>query len=676
VPCLPDRGASPYEMTAPVLSERQRAALAAICETLVPSVARPDDPHGFFAASADGTDLVPRVERLIGMLADPLDRLRLRGLLSALGTFGGNLLTSGRLRSLQAMDLGAREAVLRGWADSGIQLRRAGFQALKRLVHVGYYAWPTAGQSHPAWRHVGYPGPLPPPVTGFTPLPTLPVERDTTLECDVVVVGSGAGGGVVAGLLAEAGKSVVVLEKGENPTVERFTQVEGDMLNVFYLDAGLMMTQSGSLPILAGSALGGGTVINYTTSFPLPEATRAEWAQRSGLGVFTSPAFDAALRRVSERVGVTTEFSDPAPRDQILERGCRALGWHVDVIPRNVRRCQQGLECGYCGYGCRHGAKGSPAATYLADAARAGARLVVRCEADRVLTQRGRATGVVGRVRQRDGTFVSLTVRARAVVVACGSIYTPAVLARSGVSNPNVGRGLRLHPATAVAGIFPERVEPWTGSIQTRYSDRFADQHEGYGVKFETAPMHFALPASAFGWEGAARYKDDIAKLGHLSIVGVLLRDRDPGRVHVSRGGRPRVHYELSPFDIEHLRQGLRGAAQLLAAAGATELFSVQQPPTRSRPGGTGWLERFGDAMDARGYGRCRMSFITFHQMASCAMGADPAASVVGETGESHDVKGLYVADASTFPASSGVNPMITIMAIADQVAGAMIQSW
>jgi long-chain-alcohol oxidase len=662
-------------MTTPGLSERQRAALAAICDTLVPSVPRADDPHGFFGASHEGTDLVPRVERLIGLLEDPLDSMRLRLLLTALGTGGGNLLTSGSFRSLQAMDLAAREAVLRGWAESGIQLRRAGFQALKRLVHVGYYAWPTDGRSHPAWRHVGYPGPLPPPETGFAPLPTLPVERDLTLDCDVVVVGSGAGGGVVAGLLAEAGKSVVVLEKGENPTTERFTQVEGDMLNTFYLDAGLMMTQSGSLPILAGSALGGGTVINYTTSFPLPEPTRAEWARRSGLGLFTSPAFDASLRRVSERVGVTTEYSDPAPRDQLLEKGCRALGWHVDVIPRNVRQCKQGLECGYCGYGCRHGAKGSTAATYLADAANAGARLVVRCEVDRVLTQAGRATGAVGRVRRADGTTVNLTVRARKVVVACGSIYTPALLARSGLANANIGRGLRLHPATAIAGIFPERVEPWTGSIQTRYSDQFADQHDGYGVKFETAPMHFALPASAFGWEGAARYKEDIGKLGNLSIVGVLLRDRDAGRVATSRAGRPRVHYELSPFDIEHLRQGLRGAARLLAAAGATEIFSVQQPPARGTPGGTGWLARFGDAMDARGYGRCRNSFITFHQMASCAMGADPATSVVGETGESHDLKGLYVADASTFPTSSGVNPMITIMAIADHVAGAMLRT-
>lgn len=656
-------------MTAPTLSRRQRAVLEAICATLVPAVPAEDDPAGFFAASHEEAHLLGRVERLIGTLADPRDRLRLRVLLEALGSRLANLATAGRFEPFQRMDAATREAVLRAWADSGSQLRRAGFQALKRLVHVGYYAWPADDGSHPAWRAVGYPGPLPRPDTTFTPLPTFAVDRDTTLDCDVVVVGSGAGGGVVAGLLAESGRSVVVLEKGENPTPERFTQVEGDMLNAFYLDGGLMMTQSGSMPILAGSALGGGTVINYTTSFPLPASTREEWARRSGLDLFTDARFDESVGRVSARIGVTTARSDPAPRDQLLESGCRALGWHVDVIPRNVRDCKQGLECGYCGYGCRHGAKGSTAATYLADAARQGARLIVRCDVDRVIVRAGRVAGAVGRVRRPEGGTVTLTVRARTVAVACGSIGTPALLTRSGLTNPAIGRGLRLHPATAIAGIFPDRVEPWTGSMQTRYSDQFADLREGYGVKFETAPIHFALPASAFGWEGARRYKEEIARLGHLSIVGAVLRDRDPGRVVTGRDGRPRVHYEVSAFDAANLRAGLLGAAQVLAAAGARELFSIQQPPVRCRPGTGDWLAAFGAAMDARGYDRCRMAFITFHQMGSCAMGADPRTSVVDGTGRSHEVEGLYVTDASTFPASSGVNPMLTIMAIADHVA-------
>ncbi len=657
------------------LSANQRAVLAAVCETLLPEIRRDDDPGGLFAAGARAARTAERVERLIASLPDPADRSRLGLLLSGLGSPAANLLLSGRFASLQAMDGPAREATLRGYATSSIPLRRAGFQALKRLAHVAFYCWPMNGNGHPAWRAAGYPGPLPQPAGSVPPLPTLAVDRDTTLECDAVVLGSGAGGGVVAGVLAAAGLSVAVLEKGPNPGSRDMTQVEGDMLDALYLDGGLIMTQSGSMPILAGSCLGGGTVINYSTSFPLPAPTREEWARLSGLPLFTGPRFEESLARVSRRVGVGTRWTTPGARDAILERGCRALGWHVDVIPRNVTDCKEGLECGFCTYGCRHGAKNSTARTYLADAAAAGARLVAHCEVQRVLVERGRATGATATVRAPGAPPRALTVRAPLVVAACGAVNTPPLLVRSGLSNPNIGRGLRLHPATAIAGIFPERVEPWTGGLQTRYSDQLADLHDGYGVKLETAPVHFALPASGFGWESAAQFKEDVGRLGHLSIVGVLLRDRDAGRIETTRAGRPRVHYEVSGFDLEHVRQGLTAAARVLAAAGATEMFSLHTPPARVRPGGDGWLERFGAAMDGRGYRYCRMSYITFHQMASCAMGADPARSVVGETGESHDVRGLYVADASAFPTSCGVNPMITIMAVADHVARAILET-
>jgi choline dehydrogenase-like flavoprotein len=170
--------------------------------------------------------------------------------------------------------------------------------------------------------------------------------------------------------------------------------------------------------------------------------------------------------------------------------------------------------------------------------------------------------------------------------------------------------------------------------------------------------------------------KDDLSRLGHLGMVGILLRDRDAGRVAVGRDGHPRVHYELSAHDVGHVRRAVRGAAELLAAAGASEIFSVQTPPARVRPGAAGWLDRFGADADRRGYTKCRMSYITFHQMASCAMGRSPATSAVGETGETHEVRDLYVADGSACVTSTGVNPMITIMAIADHVARGMIETW
>lgn len=661
-------------MTA-VLSPRQRAVLTAVCDTLLPSFDVAHDPAGFYRTGARDSDVVARAESLIGALRDPKDLGRLRFLLDVLENPFANLVFAGRFRAFTRLDAVARERLLQGFAHSRLALRRAGFQALKRLVHVAFYCWPVKDGRHPAWEQNGYPGPLPQPAAGVAPLPVRAVDKDTELEADAVVIGSGAGGGVVAGVLAEAGWRVVVLEKGGNPGAADFTQVEGEMLSRWYLDGGLIMTQSGSLPILAGSALGGGTVINYTTSFPLPEPARAEWDRRSGLALFSSARFQASLDRAAARVNVGTRWTTPGARDVLLERGCRTLGWHVAPIPRNVTDCREGLECGYCGYGCRHGAKNSTARAYLESAARHGAVLVPHCDVERVTIAAGRASGAAGWVTDAEGARHRLTVRARVVVAAAGSINTPALLRRSGLAGRRIGRGLRLHPATGVLGIMPERVEPWSGALQTRYSDQFADLGDGYGAKFETAPIHFALPASGFGWESARRHRDDIGRIANVALVGVLTRDRDAGRVAVSAEGRARVHYELSRHDVASVRRGLTGAAELLAAVGATEIVSLHTPPVRARPGERGWLERFAAQMDGRGYTKCRMSYITFHQMASCAMAADPRRGVVSETGESFELPGLYVADGSAFVTSSGVNPMITIMAIADHVAQGLVTS-
>jgi long-chain-alcohol oxidase len=655
------------------LSDRQRAVLRAVCDTLLPSIAREDDPAGYYAAGGLALDAPARVEQMLGLLANPRDRARLELLLAILDSAPANLLQGGGFRSFADMDAGTRERVLGGLAHSSVTLRRAGFQALKRLCHVAYFCWPPDGGRHPVWEATGYPGPLPEPPEPIPALPATTVGRDGDLDCDVVVVGSGAGGGVVAGLLADAGRDVVVLEKGGNPSSRDLTQVEGEMFNTLFLDRGMIMTDNGSMPILAGSCLGGGTTINWTTSFALPEAIRAEWDRRAGLTLFESTAFGEALDRVLARLDVGVRWTTPSRRDQLLEAGLRALGWPVEPIPRNVTDCREGLECGFCTYGCRHGAKNSTANTYLRDAAARGARLVPHCTVERVLVEGGRAVGVRGVVLDEDGQPHPLTVRARAVVVACGAIWTPVLLRVSGLTNAQIGRNLHLHPVTAMGAFFAERVEPWGGSMQTRYTTHVADMDgHGYGARFETGPIHFALPASAFGWANPRQLRDDVGRLAHMGHVGILLRDRDAGRVVPNRWGHPRVLYDVSRYDAAHMRRALEAAARVMAAAGAEELFTLHTPPVRCHPTGHGWLDRFMAHADGLGYRRLRMSYVSFHQMGTAAMARDPARGAVGETGESFDVRGLYVADGSTFPAPSGVNPMITIMAVADHVARAI----
>jgi choline dehydrogenase-like flavoprotein len=626
------------------LSPAALAVLRAAAATLVPD------------GAADLGDTV--AERIAG-LPRRADRAELDLLLGLLDRSIVNLLLSGIAKPFTRMSPVERERCLRGWATSRLPLRRKAFQALKRLTTVTHYTTPGAA------RAIGYPGPLGPPPNQPKPIRPLAITADTTLDCDVVVVGSGAGGGVVAGELTRAGKAVIVLEKGGYRNEADFTHLEGDALRTMYDAGGLLATRDLGLVVLQGATLGGGTVINYTTSFDTPESVRHEWSREHRLPHFEASEFMDSLRAVGARIGVNTGHATPSGRDQILIRGLERCGWHHGLLPRDVRGCSQDDSCGYCGMGCRRGAKQSTLITYLQDAAALGARIVVDCDVRRVIVERGTATGVEARV----GTH-RLQVRSTAVVVAAGSIHSPALLLRSGIQLPALGRNLALHPATAVLAQMQEPVRPWTGTVQAHYSDQFADLDRGYGIKFETAPVHPSLQALAAPWESAAGHHERMAQLPHTALVGILLRDRFGGRVTADRDGVAVVQYRLSGYDRAHLRRGIASAAELLESAGAREIWLPLARAVSYRPGApdarNDWLAR----VDAAGWGPNQLLLVTFHQMASCRMGASATTSVVDAENRVWGIRNLYVADASTFPSASGVNPMLTVMAIAHRAAG------
>lgn len=640
------------------MTPRAERALRAVCDTLVPD-GRPD--------------LAELVAARIAALPRAADRRELARLLALIESRTMNLALAAMPRPFSAMSRERRERYLGRWATSRVALLRKAFQALKRLITVAHYTAVDAAGRNPAWRAIGYPGPPAPPAlpaAGPAAIKLVPITHDTTLDCDVVVVGSGAGGGVMAALLQARGRDVVVLEKGGAYGPADFTHREGEMLARLYDAAGLLTTADLGLLILQGSCLGGGTVVNYTTSFHTPESVRHEWAVEHGVPHFGTAEFARSLDAVAERIGVNVGHNAPSGRDRCLIRGLEGLGWHHGLLPRNVRACTQDDTCGFCGYGCRSGAKQSTLVTYLADAATRGARIVVHADVDRVMLERGRAVGVRAVVRDpASSARAALTVRARQVVLAAGSVHSPAILLRSGVALPALGRYLALHPATAVFGLMDEEIRPWTGTVQAHYSDQFADLDRGYGFKFETAPLHPALAALAAPWESAAGHREVMARLPRTTLVGILLRDRVGGRVTVDRDGRPVVHYRLSRYDAGHLRRGLIGAAEVLEAAGAREIWAPASRWVAYRPDGPGargdWVRR----LDASGYGPNQLLLATFHQMASCRMGSSRGTSVVDPDNAVWGVPGLYVADASVFPSASGVNPMLTIMAIAHRAA-------
>jgi choline dehydrogenase-like flavoprotein len=414
-------------------------------------------------------------------------------------------------------------------------------------------------------------------------------------------------------------------------------------------------------------------VVNYSTSFPTPPAVLAEWAAVSGVDAFVSGEVAASLDAVAARLGVTDTQSGPGARDRLLERGLEGLGWQVGPLPRNVRGCPQDAGCGWCGFGCRAGAKQSTLVTYLEDAEAAGARLVVGADARRVLVEpargdghrTGRATGV----EARTAAGHRLVVRARAVVAAAGAVETPALLLRSGLGG-QVGRHLHLHPGTAAVGVFDEPVRWWEGTLQARYSTQPREWLGPYAPIFETVPVHPGTAAVALPWRSAAEHRALMERSAQLSLVGVLGRDRGAGRVRVDGDGNPVVRWRLDPADEARLAAGVAAAGEVLAAAGATEVFSLQRRRPGFRPAGPGGHAAWAEATRRAGFGPGRATLFSYHQMGSCRIGTDPAASAVGPDHATHEVDGLYVADASLFPTASGVNPMLSVMALAHRAAG------
>jgi long-chain-alcohol oxidase len=642
------------------LTPRQHQALEDICDAFCPA--------------GDGTPSARELGVAEGMLSaialNPREseRNQLAMLLSlwdtpALGALGG-----AGLRRFSSLDRAQRERVLLSWADSRSPQRRAVFEALRKGALLFYYMLPGAeGGRNPAWDAIGYDGPLG-KLGSARPkaLQMTPVSRDERLTCDVVIVGSGAGGGAAAAELAAAGLDVIVIESGGYYDDQDFEGSELGALTGYYMGAP-SASHDQSVTLLAGSCLGGGTVVNYSTSFRTPDDVRQEWAG-CGVPAFASEEYTQSLDAVCERLGVNQEHNEPSTREQKLQQGCVALGWHIDAMPRSVRHCVQGKECGYCGLGCRVGAKQSVVKTWLADAHSAGTRMIVRTKVQRVLVDGGAARGIVGRTAEGH----RVTVRSRAVIVACGAIHTPALLRRSGLQNSHIGRNLKLHPAAVVFGVFDEELKPWEGVMQALYSDQHRDLHDGYGLKYETAANHPHLFLAFSPWRGSREHYALMEGLSNTVPIGALLRDRDGGEVRVGRDGEPIVRYALSPFDTGHLRTGIDGGAQILEAAGARRIFTSQNRWVAYEPGASGSRAQFMADADAAGYGAGQLHLGSFHIMGSARMGGSPATSACDPTGQTWDVRDLYVFDGSAFPSASGVNPQISIQAIANMGARAL----
>jgi choline dehydrogenase-like flavoprotein len=649
-------------MEAAGLSEARRDVLRAFCDTIVPSVPRSDDPDGFWARKATDLAIDQGVEQVIATLPPEL-QAGLGQLLDALGE-----------QSFAQLSQPSREQILRNvsMADAGAA---QGVAALTGMTLFLYYGAPDpqTGQN-PNWKTLGYPGPSIPPVEAekrITPL--VPEGDELELDADVVVVGSGAGGGVIAGTLAQQGLRVVVLEAAGYFNESDFKQLELVAYQEMYWRGGPTPTADGNFSLQAGTTLGGGTTINWTNCLRTFPWVREQWASEFGLEGVDGPEYDAHLDAVLTRIGATDKASDLNGPQQKMKDGCERLGWDFRLVVRNVDLEKYSPEAaGYTGFGDPSGAKQSTAETFLCDACGSDSDVLVRTRAKKVLVENGRAAGVEAEYADPEsGRTARVIVRAPHVVVACGALETPALLLRSQIGGPAVGDYLRLHPALAIFGQYGEDLKAWWGAPHAGLSHEFENLEDGYGFLIEGAQYTTGIGASATPWTSGEEHKELIARFKHGATFIMLLRDRGHGRVVIDPNGESVPFYSIEdPLDLKHTRIAIDKIIRLHEAAGAGQIMSLAGGLPMWRRGDN--LERFIERAQRVPQRAGGQRLFSAHQMGTARMGKDPQTSVADPFGELHDVKGVWIGDGSAFPTPSGTNPMVTIMALARRTAFAI----
>jgi choline dehydrogenase-like flavoprotein len=502
------------------------------------------------------------------------------------------------------------------------------------------------------------------------------LDDDLTLTADVAIVGTGAGGGVAAEILAGAGLEVVLIEEGAYNRAKDFTLHEAQAYPDLYQESSARKTADKAITILQGRTVGGSTTVNWTTSFRTPPATLDHWREVYGLADYSEEALAPWFARMEERLNIRPWELAPNANNQALARGAEKLGWEHGIISRNVRDC---IDLGYCGLGCPVDAKLSMLVTTIPAALDKGATLVTRARAERLEMQGERVVAVVCAAMDPRGvrpTDRRVRVEAGHVVLAGGAIGSPALLMRSDAPDPHkrVGKRTLLHPVCASSAVMPERVEGWSGAPQSVYSDHFLwrDGVTGrVGYKIETPPIYPMLSATAFKGFGAEHARQ-LAKLPHTHSLIALLRD---GFHEMSPGGEVRLRDDLSPvLDYpldDYLWDGVRRAylsmAEVQFAAGAEQATPLHLD---ARPFGS-WREARA-AIAELDLAPVRPALYSAHTMGGCTMGPDPKTAVVDGGGRHHQLANLSVLDGSLFPTSLGANPQLSIYGIVARNATAL----
>ena len=495
------------------------------------------------------------------------------------------------------------------------------------------------------------------------------------INCDVAIVGSGAGAGVTAELLTRAGLDVVLIEEGPLRSSSDFRQRESEAYPQLYQESAARKTADKAINILQGRCVGGSTTVNWTSSFRTPTGTLAYWAEHFGLTEWQADALAPFFDQAERRLQIGPWLTPPNENNDLLRRGAARLGIPAASIARNVKGC---WNLGSCGMGCPTNAKQSMLVTTIPAALDRGARLLVQTRAERFKLAAGRVAHLEVHALNQPGALVHTSqaatkIIAKHYVLSAGAINSPAVLLRSQAPDPHglLGRRTFLHPVVMSAAVMPQTVAGWQGAPQTIYTDHFLETQPidgAIGYKLEAPPLHpliFASTVPGYGASQAALLR----QFPHTHVLLALLRDgfheQSPGGIVGLRSdGSAVLDYPLNDFVMDGARRALLSMAEIQFAAGATQVLPIHE---RAYPYPTWSVAR--DAIQALELQPLWTKVVSAHVMGGCALAASAERGVTRPDGVHWQIGNLSIHDGSLFPTSIGANPQVSVYGIVNRLS-------
>ncbi|MBY5993054.1 GMC family oxidoreductase [Ferrimonas balearica] len=500
------------------------------------------------------------------------------------------------------------------------------------------------------------------------------LDAPLNLEADVVIVGTGAGGGTAAEILTQAGLEVVLVEAGPLRSSTHFVMEERRAYPDLYQQSAAMKTRDGAIGMLQGRSVGGSTTVNWTTSIRTPKPTLAHWARHHRVEGLSRAELDPWFERAERRLNIHPWPVPPNRNNDTLAQGCAALGWEYTVIRRNVKGC---ANLGYCGMGCPINAKQSMLVTTLPAALDAGATLLSRTEAWTLSREGERITALncLTRDPNHQRREVGVTVRARHYLLCGGALHSPALMLRSALPDPHqrVGQRTFLHPSVMSVAEFDGPVAAHAGAPQSVYSDQFVWPEEGLGFKLEVAPLHPVLVATNVPGFGP-QHQALMQRFNHIQGMIALVRDgfdatSPGGRVQLDDHGDPLLDYPLNDAFWQAARRAFLAMAEAQFAAGAQRVMTMDD----SMPWWASWAEAKAGIPQLE-LAPLKTMVASAHIMGGCGMSEDPTQGVVDSLGRHHQLANLSVMDGSMLPTSLGANPQLTLYGIVGRNATALAE--